>query len=294
METKAEVMKAVAAVGLNEFAAEIEAQIWPSIRISYPEQPAPASGIGQSRIGGLPDLPIGVEWPTASGYDRHHFDRVDPLLFLAQINLADVTPYDIHSLLPHSGLLLFFAASWVNVLSEYRVSQGLWRVIYTEDLENLRPASPPELPEGLNDDEDYPDNAPTGHAFRSSALAFSLEMTIPQAFEHPTIERIRSTEKDNEAFWDLKKLLYPETEDDLPINHPPTHRMLGHAQLDQVFSPNSNSILLLQLGSEIRSPRPADASDIYWEFGGTGCFFIEPDALRNRDFSDIEFVYETD
>jgi len=287
-------MEAVASVGLNEFAEEIEAQILPSIRISYPPVNRASSAIGQSRIGGLPDLPAGVEWPTASSYDHQHFDRVDSLLFLAQINLADVAAHDIEGLLPHSGLLLFFAANWVNVLSDYGNSDGLWKVIYAPDLSTLQTASPPELPDGLMDDEDYSYTAPTGHVFRPSSLEFSVEMTIPQAFEHPMVQRMRSTDKDNEAFWELKGLLYPEMQDDIPSNHPPIHRMLGHAQLDQVFSPNSNSILLLQLGSEIRIPKPSDASDIYWEFGGTGCFFISPDNLRARDFSDIEFVYETD
>ncbi|MCW3062046.1 MAG: hypothetical protein JWQ02_3867 [Capsulimonas sp.] len=287
-------MEAVAEVGLSAYTAEIEAQILPSIRIAYPEIAADASGLGQSRIGGLPDLPADIKWPTASGYNQSHIDRADPLLFLAQINLADIAEYDPDSLLPHSGLLLFFAANWVNVVSEYRLSDGLWKVIYVEDITTLKPAFAPELPEGLLEDEDYSQKAPKGHMFRPSAIEFSVEMTIPQAFEHPAVQLIRSTDEGDEAFWNLKELLYPGREDDIPSSHPPIHRMLGHSQLDQVCFLRWDLILLLQLGSEIRIPKPSDATNIYWEFGGTGCFFIRPDDLRARNFSEAELIYEAD
>lgn len=51
--------------------------------------------IGQTRLGGLPDVPPDWEWPEG-------------LLFIGQINLADAAPYDYNNLLPSQGLLSFF------------------------------------------------------------------------------------------------------------------------------------------------------------------------------------------
>jgi hypothetical protein len=51
--------------------------------------------IGQSRFGGVPDLPPHTEWPTRD-------DR--PLAFLAQINLTEIAA----AALPGTGWLLFF------------------------------------------------------------------------------------------------------------------------------------------------------------------------------------------
>ncbi|WAS94919.1 YwqG family protein [Nannocystis punicea] len=55
--------------------------------------------VGISKIGGLPDLPPGVAWPTI---EEH------PLSFLAQVRLADLRGLAGAEDLPDSGLLLFF------------------------------------------------------------------------------------------------------------------------------------------------------------------------------------------
>jgi uncharacterized protein YwqG len=52
-----------------------------------------------SRLGGLPDLPSSTSWPR---------DDDGPLSFIAQVNLADVAPYDSEGVLPRDGLLSFF------------------------------------------------------------------------------------------------------------------------------------------------------------------------------------------
>lgn len=57
------------------------------------------SPIGGSRIGGLPDLPPGVEWPRIEGWS---------LSFLAQVRLADLRGLPGTEDLPASGLLAFF------------------------------------------------------------------------------------------------------------------------------------------------------------------------------------------
>ena len=57
--------------------------------------------IGASKFGGAPDVPTGFAWPRWNE---------TPLCFMAQINLAEIAPFDIENKLPASGLLLFFYA----------------------------------------------------------------------------------------------------------------------------------------------------------------------------------------
>lgn len=55
---------------------------------------------GASKIGGSPDLPKDMEYPTT--YDETFFD------FIAQINLEEIAPFDKENKLPNSGVLSFF------------------------------------------------------------------------------------------------------------------------------------------------------------------------------------------
>lgn len=77
---------------------ELDSLARPAARLL--SEPGAPTSPGQSRFGGLPDLPADLEWPG-------HPDTGQPLPFLAQINLADVvglTDLD----LPATGHLLFF------------------------------------------------------------------------------------------------------------------------------------------------------------------------------------------
>lgn len=58
-----------------------------------------SSDLGESRLGGWPDLPDGMDWPM--WHDR-------PMSFLAQINLTDASKVQPDIRLPKSGVLLFF------------------------------------------------------------------------------------------------------------------------------------------------------------------------------------------
>ena len=54
-----------------------------------------AAEVGATRLGGLPDVPEGWQWP-------------EDLTFLAQINCAEIASHDPQGRLPPRGLLLFF------------------------------------------------------------------------------------------------------------------------------------------------------------------------------------------
>ncbi len=64
---------------------------------------------GRSKWWGFPDLPESLDWPTVPvEEDGETYD--DPLTFLCQIRCADLKPFDPAGLLPHRGMLYFFAA----------------------------------------------------------------------------------------------------------------------------------------------------------------------------------------
>ena len=60
---------------------------------------------GASRFWGNPDLPDGTPYPMYTDDDGDPY----PYFFICQINLRDIAPYDVDGLLPHTGLLSFFA-----------------------------------------------------------------------------------------------------------------------------------------------------------------------------------------
>ena len=90
---------AIDAAGLTRVAEAIERTALPSILL----HPSPAGeadfALGESKLGGRPDLPEGVPWPEFGGH---------PLAFVAQFDLAALAPFDTGNLLPAEGLLLFF------------------------------------------------------------------------------------------------------------------------------------------------------------------------------------------
>ena len=71
----------------------------PYVRIKYQPSKDDEVSIGNSKLGGFPDLPQKTDWAT--------FDKV-PLSFLAQINLAELPDFEFRNSLPKNGLLSFF------------------------------------------------------------------------------------------------------------------------------------------------------------------------------------------
>ncbi len=76
-----------------------------SIKINY----TPVEGdqlTGQSKWWGQVDMPEGMEHPMIP-YNDEYGD--DPLTLVCQIRCADLAPFDTENLLPHEGILYFFA-----------------------------------------------------------------------------------------------------------------------------------------------------------------------------------------
>jgi len=93
--------------------------------------------LGAAKIGGNPDLPRELEWPTARDF---------PLIFLAQVALTDIPHLDVTPRLPQSGLLSFFFDAKEQPWGFDPKNAGSWKVVYTPNAEKLHRR---EFPEGF-------------------------------------------------------------------------------------------------------------------------------------------------
>ena len=80
-----------------------------------------------SKWWGDPDMPENMEYPVIEvEEDGEKFDY--PLTFVCQINCEDIAPFDPEGLLPHEGMLYFFAAldEWLGYESPTHNGIGEW------------------------------------------------------------------------------------------------------------------------------------------------------------------------
>ncbi len=70
--------------------------------------PSEENLIGKSHWWGAPDLPEDIPYPCVT-IDDGEESYEEPLTFICQIRLADIAEHDPEGLLPHKGMLYFFA-----------------------------------------------------------------------------------------------------------------------------------------------------------------------------------------
>ena len=98
---------------------------------------------GRSKWWGFPDLPEELDWPSVPvNDDGDEYD--DPLTFICQLRCDELAPFDPEGLLPHEGMLYFFAALdyFLGNLDGVCPGMGGWeapyfRVFYSPSCENL-------------------------------------------------------------------------------------------------------------------------------------------------------------
>ena len=122
---------------------------------------------GQSKWWGAPDLPEDWEYPDMPDDEG----EPSPLTFVCQILCADLAELDTENLLPHKGMLYFFAAIDEYMGSDYECpfhngmgewSEKAYKVLYSPSTDNLEPyeitwedGSPAYLPaEAISFEED--------------------------------------------------------------------------------------------------------------------------------------------
>ena len=112
----------------------------------------------QTKIGGKPDLPPDFEWSYYEGEDFNGVIENRPLSFIAQINCAEIKPYDKDDLLPNTGMLYFFYELGTMTWGYSPEDKGSVRVFYYDgDLSLLKQT---DFPETLNKGYIIPEKTP--------------------------------------------------------------------------------------------------------------------------------------
>lgn len=184
--------------GLGRLVDELSCRVRTAVRLETRELQDPP-GVLQSRIGGMPGLPAGLTWPA-------HRDL--PMMFLAQLDLAEVARAAPDTLLPKTGHLYFFyslAEPWGFAPED----AGSCRVLYQPPGFSPILATPPE---GL----------PAEAQFKACGLQWVAYEDPP---EHGAAE-------DKPLRWenDLESERYEEIREFLANGgEGPCHKLLGYA-----------------------------------------------------------------
>jgi len=102
--------------------------------------------VGNTRFGGEPDLPVGVEWPTHLFNTRYCNERKNSN-FIAQINFSEMPQLPNEDILPTSGLLYIFI-NYMEAASDPVLLHGIY---FDGDFSTLKRHQTPPLESLCND-----------------------------------------------------------------------------------------------------------------------------------------------
>lgn len=190
-------------IGLGHHTEALMAVAAPAIRLAT-HKGKMDTPLGSAKLGGLPDLPPGVDWPVIDGV---------LLEFVGQFRLEDLASYDVESRLPKTGMLYFF---FDGMLTGYDRGEARdRRAVFYYD-------GPRDVLERR--DEPPHDHGPRFTIYNACSLGYETVWTLPP------IEEI----DDDEAFFPPVVPILTGTEEWTPyreLRKPLrdfSHRLLGH------------------------------------------------------------------
>ena len=237
-----------------------------------------APGIGRSRFGGWPDLPPEAIWPCYEGA---------PMVFVAQINLADLKGWKPAEVLPEEGLLSFFAddeasqgcGCWYNGQGAVLFYDGAFAKLSL----NMAPRASPRASQQQIVAPSVP----------PAAMRFAETLSLPYRWSDP-FNSLQMSELEMEEYSAALGEIFGSGE-------PVLHQMLGHAATIQ----HDNRAMLAGLWAADSGQGPASAEDMRlllqvdtlpsapfpftWGDGGHLYFWIHVDDLAKRRFDRVLF-----
>jgi len=272
--------------GLKRIEDELIQNLKSSIKVNVSMVSENDLEIGRSKLGGSPDVPENFEWPVNK--------NGTPLAFLAQFNLEEVSSYDIEKRLPPSGMLYFFYEAEEQPWGFDPQDRGKWKVLFYESFRNLNRIN-------------LPHNLPEVSRFKSCALNFELDTTIPP-WESIFIQKLNLNREERDLYFDLTEKIIELRESDIInrlLGYP--DQVQGEMQLECQLVSNGlycgdatgyrdlrakelekgavNWHLLFQLDS-------IEDAGMMWGDCGRLYFWIEEDALKKRDFENVWLVLQ--
>lgn len=173
----------------------------PSLRIRTSPISVDDLRLGQSRVGGIPDLPRDFEWPWFKGLG---------LSFVAQLDLAELAVQPVVLPLPKQGSLAFFYDSEQRTWGFDPKDRGSALVVYFPGPASSLTRTP--IPDGVYE---------TGR-FSCSAVNYDLEENLPDPSSLYFDSQLSEEEND------LLCAVDDAMRDDAPL-----HRLGGHANCVQ-------------------------------------------------------------
>lgn len=257
--------------GIEHHWNRFEGLLRDEIRISTREVPEAEIKLGQSKIGGHPDLPRDQSWFSE--------DNGKSLSFVAQINLGETEPFDRSGRLPARGILYFFYSAEQEAWGFDPKDKDKFKVFYFDgDLTQLeRVEVPPDLPE---------------HAlFRSCKVSFTSAVSLP-SWESDILNGV-FTDEEQDTYLELtiegqmtKLLGYAdsiqgdmEEECQMVTNGLYVGDTTGHndPRAEELRKDAANWILLFQLDS-------IDKAGMMWGDLGRVYFWMKKEDLESRKF----------
>lgn len=249
------------------YRSQVKASALPSVHIKA--RPASNLFLFDSKFGGLPYWPAGRPYPT-DGNGK-------PLFLLAQLNFSQIPSLEGY---PDKGLLQFFVAAndWYGADFDNPTNQTDFRVVYFDDpqqtpMEDFRFLTAQKRENAIPVEEEM-------------QLQFSPE-TDYVSYEDVRYENYVT--EDLPAADSLPESLRKEIEafpDDVDNGG---HKIGGYAFFTQsdprsMKSEYKDWVVLLQIDSQDNS--------ILWGDVGVGNFFIHPEALARKDFSNVLYNWD--
>lgn len=226
--------------------------------------------LGQTRIGGLPDLPESWSYPTFDG---------KALAFLAQVNLVEIPAQIHHDPLPAAGILYFFSVfGWQKEdgdlhpdLDWERAGEpGFSQVLYYDG------ATP------LLRRREQPDDK---KVFKAVAVDFVEVFSIPRGSDYARDPVLENLDWDEDEFERLTDLYFDFSFVlERRFGSTPDHKLLGYADPIQATLTSADTRLLCQIDSDYHNA----GGDMMWGDGGTIYFIIGRDDLARGDYSHID------
>ena len=174
---------------------------------------------GKSHWWGAPDLPADMPYPYVKvTEDGEEYD--EPLTFICQIRLSELAAFDKDNLLPHTGMLYFFAAidyflgeDSPLLLPGNGYEGELIRVIYSPNESDLAPyeihwaGTDESIFRPAEEIEFVLDDAPVGDGIRMLCRPYTEEV-VSQYPGYVTLLQVDEEDRWNLRFYDCGSLFF--------------------------------------------------------------------------------------
>jgi len=290
MDNKEQLFDRLKANGLDKYFDKLEPIVRNTIRLYLTSCSDDEIPVGQSKIGGQPDLPASFSWFTETNtiiskklwiFGKETEQTITKSLsFIAQINLSEISQFDSENLLPKSGILYFFYTEAQDAWGFDTKDQNKFKIIYfDEDLTTLKRF-------------DFPVDLENSR-FKPCSIEAKQEISLP-SYGYGLDEEMSFTDDEADIYYDkiyedgnINKLLgysdniqgEMELECELETNGLFCGDPSGYDDpRAKKLEPNAkNWRLLLQIDSN-------DANEMMWGDCGRLYFWIKKEDLINKQF----------